>query len=176
MGKTKKMTKNKRKKITRRKTSWLTLSRPSLTASFNSRSLARSTASWKDMEIIMNENLKRNWIDYLWSSFAPAFSCSSRSSPAFRCPVSPSARLPPTKIQAKSTMPLKLVQIVCYTFTLSKLFAFKSVFILKRSKAFICYVSWILTWVPPKELNLFEVSQSHLQAPFPFKYEKCKAP
>lgn len=50
------------------------------------------------------KNLKRNWIGYLWSSFAPAFSCSSRSSPAFRCPVSPSARLPPTKIQAKRAM------------------------------------------------------------------------
>lgn len=87
------------------------------------------------------KNLKRNWIGYLWSSFAPAFSCSSRSSPAFRCPVSPSARLPPTKIQAKRAMSLKLVQIVCYSFTLSKLFVFKSVFILKRSKALICYVS-----------------------------------
>lgn len=72
------------------------------------------------------KNLKRNWIGYFWSSFAPAFSCSSRSSPAFRCPVSPSARLPPTKIQAKRAMSLKLVQLVCYRFTLSKLFVFKS--------------------------------------------------
>lgn len=90
----------------------------------------------------MNEKLEKKLdFGYLWSSFAPAFSCSSRSSPVFRCPVSPSARLPPTKIQAIRALSLKLVQLVCYTRTLSKLFVFKSVFILKRSKAFICYVS-----------------------------------
>ena len=79
------------------------------------------------------------------------------------------------QLKFKQSVQCHLVQIVCYTFTLIKLFAFKSVFILKRSKAFICYVSWMLTWVPPEELNLFEVSRSHLKAPLPFKCEKCKA-
>ena len=80
------------------------------------------------------------------------------------------------QLKFKQSVQCHLVQIVCYTFTLSKLFAFKSVFILKRSKAFICYVSWILTWVPPEELNLFEMSQSHLQANFPSNVRSAKHP
>lgn len=140
-----------KEKISRKKTSWLTLSRPSLTASFNSRSLAISTASWKDMEIIMDgKNLKRNWIRYLWSSFAPAFSCSSRSSPAFRCPVSPSARLPPTKIQAKRAMSLKLVQIVS-TRSRSVNCLLSRVFLYWK-EARRSYVMWVQYWLgfPPK--------------------------
>ena len=69
------------------------------------------------------------------------------------------------------------MQLVSYALTLSSLFVFKSVFISNEKEQgihMLCELN--IDLVPPEELNLFEVSQSHLQAPFPLKCEKCNAP